>query len=218
MQTFKQSILGLCAAATLSGCAAYKIDPPPGFVQASSSSYQTRLKAHDNVGVNVERHHNEKGGTLAYWAADMVTKLGRRGYVLTGQSAVESKNGRDGTRLDFDYTHPVTQKPKFYTVSLFVTDKYKIVVQVAGDAQHAAAYRARMAEILGEVKIRGCKLGSKVCGSPQPAKLQTPAPEVIPDGPPDLATDTPAPTNTPAPAAAPTNTPAPAVTPVAPSP
>lgn len=203
MQYFKQTILGACAAATLSGCASYKLEPPPGFVESESSSYQTRMKAHDNVGLNVRSFPNEKGGTLTYWANDLVTKLGRRGYVLTGQSAVETGNGREGTRFDFDYTIPGSDRPKFFTVSLFVTDKYKVAVQVAGDAQHAATHRARMGEILGELKVRGCKVGSKVCGAPQPGKLQTPPPEVISDGPPVVATDTPTATHTPTPATAP---------------
>jgi len=211
MQYFKQSILGVCAAATLSGCAAYRLEPPPGFVEVSSNSVETRLKAQDNVGINVQRSYNNKGGTLAYWANDLVNKLGKRGYVLIGQAAVETKNGREGTRFDFDYTIPGTDKPKFYTVSLFVTDKYKFVVQVAGDKQFGAAYAARNHEILDELVVRGCKVASKICGSPQPGKLQTPAPEVIPDGPPDIATDTPAPASTPTPVATP-------VAPAAPTP
>lgn len=203
MQYFKQIILGVCAAATLPGCAAYKLEPPPGFVLVSGSTYETKLKAQDNVGINVQRFANYKGGTLAYWASDLVNKLGKRGYVLTGQSAVETKNGREGTRFDFDYTIPGTDEPKFYSVSLFVTDKYKFVVQVAGDKQFGATYSARHGEILGELVIRGCKPGSKICGGPQPGKLHTPAPEVIPDGPPAIATDTPAPASTSGPAPTP---------------
>ena len=80
-------------------------------------------------------------------ASDLVNKLGKRGYVLTGQSAVETKNGREGTRFDFDYTIPGTDEPKFYSVSLFVTDKYKFVVQVAGDKQFATTL-ARGIELL----------------------------------------------------------------------
>lgn len=198
MKYLKTCSLGLCAAATLSGCAAYKLDPPPGFALVSAGEYETRMKAQDNVGLSVRRFENVKGGTLAYWASDLVNKLGRRGYVLTAQAPVATKNGKDGARFDFDYVLPGTDKPKFYTVSLFVTDKYKVVVQVAGDKEFASSYRGRLGEILGELKVRGCKAGSKICGSPQPGKLQTPTPEVIPDGPPDVAptnASTPAPTS-----------------------
>lgn len=191
MKYFKTCSLGVVAAAALSGCAAYKLEPPPGFALVSESSYETRMKAQDNVGLNLRRFENVKGGTLAYWASDLVNKLGKRGYVLTAQTPVQTKNGREGTRFDFDYTIPGTDKPKFFSVSLFVTDKYKIAVQVAGDREFAAAYRGRSDEILGGLKVRGCKAGSKICGSGQPGKLSTPAPTVIPDGPPDVA-----PTNT----------------------
>jgi hypothetical protein len=202
MNTFKQCTLGVVAAATLSGCAAYKMEPPVGFALVDESSYELRMKAQDNVGVKLQRFENVKGGTLAYWASDLVTKLGKRGYVLTGQSAVETRNGREGTRFDFDYTIPGTDKPKFFTVSLFVTDKYRFAVQVAGDRQFAATYRGRTGEILDALVVRGCKLASKICGSPQPGKLQTPPPDIIPDGPPPIATDppTPAVSATPAPA------------------
>jgi hypothetical protein len=187
MNSFKTYTLGLCLAIVLPGCAAYKLEPPPGFALVSSGDYETRMKAQDNVGLNVRRFENVKGGTLAYWASDLVNKLGKRGYVLTTQAAVKSKNGREGTRFDFDYTIPGNDKPKFYTVSLFVTDKYKVVVQVAGDKEFAATYRGRSDEILRALKVRGCKAGSKICGSPQPGKLQTPVPDVIPDGPPPVA-------------------------------
>lgn len=188
MHTFiKTTLMGAGAAAALTGCAAYKLEPPPGFALVSGGDYETRMKAQDNVGLSVRRFDNVKGGTLAYWASDLVTKLGRRGYVLTGQAAVEAKNGREGTRFDFDYTIPGTDKPKFFSVSLFVTDKYKVVVQIAGDKQFAGTYRGQIGEILGELRVRGCKAGSKICGGPQPGKLQTPAPEVVPDGPPDVA-------------------------------
>ena len=157
----KTSILGVCTAATLSGCAgAYKLEPPPGFALVSEGDYETRMKAQDNVGLSVRRFENVKGGTLAYWASDLVNKLGKRGYVLTGQTAVDSSNGREGTRFEFDYTLPGGDTPKFYTVSLFVTDKYKVVVQVAGDKQFAAVpsteFRARVAGLddAGKSKLR----------------------------------------------------------------
>lgn len=192
--------LAATLAATLSGCAAYKLEPPPGFALVNSGDYETRLKAQDNVGINLQRMANVKGGTLAYWASDLVSKLGKRGYVLTAQSAVETGNGLEGTRFDFDYTIPGTDKPKFYTVSLFVTDKYKVVVQIAGDAEFAASYRARTEEITGELVVRGCKLASKICGSPQPDRLRTSTPQVVPDGPPPVAAPVEGPAAAPPPA------------------
>ena len=169
--------LGLLAAAALSaGCAAYKIDPPVGFAVVSENDWETRMKAQDNVGLRLRRFENVKGGTLQFWAADLVKKLGLRGYTLTGQSAVKSKNGQVGTRFDFDYATFDTEIPKFFTAVLFVTDTQKIVLQLAGGREFAGSYRARVAEILGELKVRGCKARSEICGGPQPPPLSTPAP------------------------------------------
>lgn len=193
MRNLKPLTLALAAAAA-SGCAAYKIEPPAGFALVHEHGWETRMKAQDNVGLSVRRFDNVKGGTLAYWSSDLVTKLGRRGYVLTGQTAVKAKNGREGTRFDFDYKLPGTDAPKFYSVSLFVTDRYKVVVQVAGNKEFAATYQARVPEILGELKVRGCKVASKICGGPQPGALRTPPPEVVPEGPPPAPpADAPAP-------------------------
>ena len=135
----------------------------------------------------MRRFDNVKGGTLAFWGADLVKKLGARGYLLKAQSAVKTGNGQAGTRFDFDYQAYDTEIPKFYTVVLVVTDKYKVVLQVAGGREHVAEYAPRVPEMLDALKVRGCKVGSKICGGPQPPPLSTPAPAAT-----VVATDTPA--------------------------
>lgn len=178
MHCLKKSSLATLALAvtTLAGCAAYKVEPPAGFVVVNEHDWETRMKAQDNVGLSVRRFDNVKGGTLAFWAADLVKKLGNRGYTLKSQSAVKTKNGKVGTRFDFDYETYDTNLPKFYTAVLVVTDKHKIVLQVAGGREHGATYSARVPEMLGLLKVRGCKVGSKICGGPQPGPLSTPPP------------------------------------------
>ena len=210
MHYLKTCSLGLVAA-VLSGCAAYKIDPPVGFAVVSEHDYETRMKAQDNVGLSVRRFENVKGGTLAFWGADLVKKLGNRDYTLRSQSAVKTKNGKVGTRFDFDYEAFDTEVPKFYTVVLVVTDKYKVVLQVAGGKEFGAAYESRMPAVVGELKVRGCKLGSKICGGPQPPPLSTPkAPtKVATDDPNAPASTTPGTTS---------GTPPASVTPAAPTP
>ena len=209
MHYLKTCSLGLVAA-VLSGCAAYKIDPPVGFAVVSEHDYETRMKAQDNVGLSVRRFENVKGGKLAFWGADLVKKLGNRDYTLRSQSAVKTKNGKVGTRFDFDYEAFDTEVPKFYTVVLVVTDKYKVVLQIAGGKEFGAAYESRVPEVVRELKVRGCKLGSKICGGPQPPPLSTP--KLVPT---KVATDNPnAPAST-TPATPSTGTPPASVTPVA---
>ena len=168
------------AAASLTACKSYKIEPPLGFVEVSSNSWETRMKAQDAVGLRAPRSDNVRGGPLGPWPADLVTNPGKRGYVLVGQGPASSKNRQEGTRFDFEYTAPGTEEAKFYTVVLFVTDAYKFTLELAGDKQHAKSYSGRIAEIAGELKISGCKSGSKICGGPQPPKLQSPPPAPIP--------------------------------------
>ena len=183
----KAALLGLALLA-LPACAAYKLEPPLGFAVVSENDWQTRMKAQDNVGLTLQRFENVKGGTLAFWAADLVKKLGNRNYTLVSQSEVETKNGQTGTRFDFDYETYDTAIPKFYTAVLVVTDEEKIVLQVAGDAAHATTYRARIPEILRELKVRGCKVRSKICHGAQPPKLSTPLAKK-PIAPTDASTD-----------------------------
>ena len=84
------------------GCASsFKLkDAPPGFIEVSSSKYdgdaELRMKAPDNVGLNITTFANYRGGTLPLWAEDMIKKLSDRGYVLQGQEAVKSGNGVEG--------------------------------------------------------------------------------------------------------------------------
>lgn len=173
MNTRNASTL-LLAVALLPACAAYKIEPPAGFAVVSEHGWETRMKAQDNVGLSVRRFENVKGGTLAFWGADLVKKLGTRGYVLKAQSAVKTGNGKTGTRFDFDYVTYDTEIPKFYSVVLVVTDKHKIVLQVAGGREVAAQYTTRMPELIDALKVRGCKPGSKICGGAQPPPQATP--------------------------------------------
>lgn len=193
----RTSLLALLALAG-SACASYKIDPPTGFVEVTANDWETRMKAQDNVGLRVHRFENFRGGTLGYWAADLVNKLGKRGYTLVNQAAATSKNRKQGTRFDFEYTAPMTGEAKFYSVVLFVTDKHKITLELAGDKEFGPAYQARIGELTGELKVRGCKTGSKICGGPQPPRLQSPQPDPMP-GAPDTGPD-PAPVAAAAPA------------------
>ncbi|MFO7562383.1 MAG: hypothetical protein R6X02_07045 [Enhygromyxa sp.] len=181
-----------------SGCASFKLkDPPPGFIEVSHSEWggdaELRMKAPDNVGLNITTFSNQRGGTLPLWSTDMVKKLAGRGYTLERQTAVKSGNGVEGTRFDFSYTPRGSDnaEEKFYTAVLFVTDKWQVVVQLAGNESLAADHAGDVERIIKEIKVRGCKVGSKVCKAGQPQPLLAPgvgASKTKPNGPgPDAA-------------------------------
>lgn len=163
-----------------SGCAAsFKLKhAPPGFIEVSSSKWdgdaELRMKAPDNVGLNITTFPNYRGGTLPLWAEDMIKKLSDRGYVLQGQDPVKSGNGVEGTRFDFVHEPPGSDDGvKFYTAVLFVTDKWIVVVQIAGKDELASQHDGDLGGVLAKIKIRGCKLGSKVCKAGQPRRFET---------------------------------------------
>jgi hypothetical protein len=174
-----------------SGCAAsFKLkDAPPGFIEVSSSKWdgdaELRMKAPDNVGLNITSFANYRGGTLPLWAEDMIKKFADRGYVLQGQEAVKSGNGVEGTRFDFLHQPPGSDDgPKFYTAVLFVTDEWIVVVQIAGKSELASQHGEDLAGILAKIKVRGCKLKTKVCKAGQPRRFETaqlPTPEPEPE-------------------------------------
>jgi hypothetical protein len=179
-------ILGLFAATlAVGGCRKYKLEPPTGFAQVDDDDDGARMKAGDDVGLNLRVFDNVDGGTLEFWAEDLVKKLGRRGYALVGQTAVKSKNGVVGTRFDFDYTAPGTTEKKFYSASLFVSDSSVVVVQLAGDEARRAAWAPKLDGIAAQTVVRGCKPGKKTCKGPQPGKLTSPPADPllgVPDG------------------------------------
>jgi hypothetical protein len=170
--TLAPALLALCA-----GCNAYRLEPPAGFAQVYADDYSAHMKTNNNVGLKLQVFDNVEGGTLTFWSRDMVEKLGKRGYTLVGQTPAETKNGVVGTRFDFTYT-PVgdAEPPRFYTAVLFVSDKHKVVLQLAGLDSYKAQYTSELDGILGDLKVRGCKVKTKACKGPQPEKLSTPAP------------------------------------------
>lgn len=154
------SALAPLAVATLAACTPFKVKAPPdGFVEVNDSDYLHRYKALDNVGMNIRAFDNHKGGTIEYWAGDLLNKLGEREYTKTGESKIVSGNGVQGTRYDFDYTPPgredeAEMRKKFYTAALFVTKKHIVVIELAGDHGLADAYRKRIENIASELKVR----------------------------------------------------------------
>jgi hypothetical protein len=162
------------------GCASFKLkDKPPGYIEVSDyvgykGAADLRMKAPDNVGLSIKTFDNYEGGSLSLWSEDLVKKLGSRGYVLTGQKPVTSKNGVAGTRFDFRYTPHGADEEKYYVAILFVTDDWRVVAQFAGTAELAEAHEKDITALLSELKVKGCKLGEDTCKGPQPSQLSTP--------------------------------------------
>ena len=171
-------ILSISILLSLTACNAYRLDPPKGFAEVDEDRTGTRMKAGDDVGLNLRVFDNVEGGTLQFWSEDLVRKLGNRGYVLVAQSPVRSKNRVEGTRFDFSYTVPGTEsEKKFYSVALFVTDKRVFALQLAGDESLRARHLASFDAIAKDTKVRGCKAWKDTCKGPQPEKLSTPVPD-----------------------------------------
>lgn len=174
-------LLGGAVPAT--GCAAFKLEPPTGFAEVEHSDYGSHMKANNNVGLRVHVFDNVRGGDLLFWSQDLVEKLGLRRYELRGQTATKSANGVAGTRFDFAYT-PIgdNEAPRFYSAVLFVSDRHRVVLSIAGLETYRAQYEQQLDGIIAELKVRGCKVGSKVCKSEQPPQLATtpPTPPAIP--------------------------------------
>jgi len=165
----------IATAALSTACATHKLEPPQGFAQVSHDEYSTVMMAPDHVGMNVRVWDNVKGGSLSFWGEDLVNKLGTRGYTLKAQKAVKSKNGVAGTRFDFDYTAP-DGVDKFYSAVLFTSDEYRVVLQIAGNAELGPRHLAELDGIAAQTKVHGCKPMKSLCKSAQPRPLSSPAP------------------------------------------
>lgn len=166
-----------------SGCASSFVlkETPPSFIEVEFDDWageaELRMKAPDNVGINITTEDNFRGGTLVLWAEDLVRKLSERGYLLMRQEEVRSKNGVPGTRFDFSYTPPGgEEQARFYTAILFVTDEWRVIAQIAGLASLEADHQQDIEKVLREIKITGCKSKTDVCKSPQPRRFETAQP------------------------------------------
>jgi len=183
--SYKSTFLvsALLALTAVTGCSSFRLKAPAGFVEVENDGYGAHMKGGDEVGLKVSVFENVKGGTLAFWSQDMVEKLGRRGYVLTGQTPATSRNGVHGTRMDFEYTPPGKEQTKrFYSAVVFATDAHRVVVQLAGKADHFDKYSARVDEITSATKVRGCRAWTKICKGEQPGSLTALAAAPAPKG------------------------------------
>lgn len=161
----------LFALGLVTGCSSpLRYDAPKGFAEATRDWRSIHYKASDNVGLKLLLFDNVEGGTLDYWSADLVRKLGARGYALRDQSALRSGNHVVGTRFDFAFARD-GEAPQFLVVNLFVTDEFLYVAQLAGDAPLLERYDARIPEIAAALVAKGCKARSDVCNGPQPPAL-----------------------------------------------
>ena len=169
---------GLLAVLT-PGCGSFRLrDTPPGFAEFHRDDRghaELRAKSGDNVGLRIVTFGNVRGGSLAYWSRDLVEKLGGRGYSLEGQSPARSANGVVGTRFDFHYVPPGDHGESFYSVVLFASDRYRVVIQLAGDRDQKAAHDEELDAVAAAIRVAGCRAGGKICKGPQPPALKTPA-------------------------------------------
>lgn len=171
-------LLGFATLGT--GCSSFKLkDTPTGFAEVDRDERgyaELRAKAGDDVGLRIVTFGNVRGGSLPYWSKDLVEKLGNRSYVLQGHAPARSANGVAGTRFDFTYDPPGEAGPKFYSVVLFTSDAYRVVIQMAGDQAKAQAHRAELDEVARTIRVRGCRTGSSICKGPQPSGLDSAPP------------------------------------------
>jgi hypothetical protein len=154
----------LVSAAIATGCGApLRYEAPRGFASAKQDWRSAHYKASDNVGLKLLVFDNVEGGTLQYWGEDLVRKLQAREYELRGQAPLRTRNAVAGTRSDFTIDPPGDAPPQFLVVSLFVTDDFIYVAQLAGDAELLSRYDGRVPEIVAALRPRGCRPGSRVC-------------------------------------------------------
>lgn len=165
--------LGLLGALLVGGCShPLQYEAPPGFAVATQDWRSAHYKASDNVGLKLLVFDNVEGGTLEYWGQDLARKLRARGYTLEDQSPLQSQNKVSGTRFDFDLDRQDGETgPQFLVVSLYVTDDYRYVAQLAGDEALFSRYDGRVEALLQGLRPRGCRARSEVCRGPQPARM-----------------------------------------------
>ncbi len=166
MAVGRRALCLLAVGLALTGCSRLiDYETPPGFARAETEEdwRSRRYKASDNTGLKLTVFDNVDGGTLDYWGRDLVAKLEERGYRFDGAAQLESKNDVPGQRFNFGLAATDDAPPMFLVVGLFVTDDYRYVVQLAGDAAGYDAYDGRVSALFGRLRASGCRTRDSLC-------------------------------------------------------
>lgn len=156
----------LLSCVALTGCSRLiDYETPPGFARAEVEEdwRSRRYKASDNTGLKLTVFDNVDGGTLDYWGRDLVAKLEERGYRFDGGAKLRSENEVPGQRFNFELAATDDAPPMFLVVGLFVTDDYRYVVQLAGDATGYEAYDSQVPALFGRLRASGCRTRDSLC-------------------------------------------------------
>lgn len=156
----------LALALSATGCSRLiDYDTPSGFARAEMDEdwRSRRYKASDKTGLKLTVFDNVEGGTLDYWGRDLVTKLEERSYRFEGSALLRSENGVPGQRFDFALEATDDKPAMFLVVGLFVTDDYRYVLQLAGDARGHEGYDAQVPKLFGRLRPSGCNARDSLC-------------------------------------------------------
>ncbi len=146
--------LGLMALALgITGCNAFAVKTPQGFVSLKRYRTKTYYKAvsPDNSVITVTAFEHKDKGALDFWAAILKREMVlQKGYKLTGTEGVRTAGGLEGRQLSFAAKNGKT--PYRYEATLFVTGKYIYVIEAAAKAKRFKAHRGSVDALIASFR------------------------------------------------------------------
>ena len=117
----------------LGGCASAQITTPTGFAaHDEGNTYDFRASDGEGVVIAVRTEKNRPHGDLLYWSSALDVQLRKSGYEPFDATDVSSADGHDGKQLR--YVLHENGRDMVFWLSVFVTDRQVVVVEVAGDS------------------------------------------------------------------------------------
>ena len=118
----------------------------PSFVALDDKydDYDYRATTADGLIVGIRELKHEPKGQEAFWLEAIKNRMRETGgYALTETVEVKSADGRKGTQLRFGHDED-GGKPYLYYLTLFVTEKRLLIVEIGGSKEQ---FKDRAAEV-----------------------------------------------------------------------
>ncbi len=142
--------------ALLAACGpAFKATTPPSFVVIDNKydDYDYRATTADGLVIGIRELPHDPVGAESFWLEAIKNRIhDTGGYALAETVAVQSADGVKGTQLHFGHDED-EGKPYLYYLTLFVTPKKLVIVEIGGSKEQMTTRAAEVTQVISGLTI-----------------------------------------------------------------
>jgi hypothetical protein len=148
--------LAILCAALLMGCGpSFKATTPPSFVEIENKydSFDYRATTADGLVIGIREIEHDPKGEESFWLQAIKNRMrDSGGYALTETVEVKSADGVKGTQLRFGHDED-GGKPFLYYLTLFVTPKKLLLVEVGGSKEQLTEHAQEVERVVSSLRV-----------------------------------------------------------------